>query len=83
MGEDVINPNILNKINDILVEDFEVGREKLDLDIKLQELGLDSLDAVDMVVALEKTFGFRAEEEKVKKIRTLRDVVKFVEESCA
>lgn len=82
MAEDVINPDVLNKIIDILVEefDFDFGREKLQLDVNLQELGIDSIDAVDMIVALEKTFEFRAEEEKVKKIRTLRDVVKFVEE---
>jgi acyl carrier protein len=80
MGEDVINQKILNKIVDILVEDFDFDREKLQLDATLHELGLDSLDAVDMIVILEKIFEFRAEEEKVKKIRTLRDVVKFVEE---
>lgn len=81
MGEDVINPNILNKIIDILVEDFELDKEKLQLDVNLRELGLDSLDAVDMIVALERAFAFRAEEDKVKKIRTLRDVIKFIEEA--
>jgi len=80
MYKEVVNINILNKIVDILVEDFSFDREKLLSDINLQELGLDSIDAVDLIVALEKTFGFRAEEEKAKKIRTLYDIVRFVEE---
>ncbi|NUM36311.1 MAG: acyl carrier protein [Candidatus Brocadiae bacterium] len=81
MLEEPINTKILDTIIDILVEDFSFDREKLHLDGNLQELGLDSIDAVDLIVALEKTFEFRAEEEKAKKIRTLYDIVKFVEES--
>ncbi len=81
MVGEAINTQILDKIVDILVEDFSFDREKLQTDGSLQELGLDSIDAVDLIVALEKTFEFRAEEEKAKKIRTLYDIVRFIEES--
>ena len=39
-----------------------------------EEIGLDSLDAVDLVIALELSFGFRIPEEEVKEIRTLGDI---------
>ena len=75
--------NVLERINGVLVEWFEVSPDKIRQDALLAaDLGLDSLDIVDLVVALEKEFGFkvvRAQDEPLmRQLRTLSDVVAFV-----
>jgi len=62
-------------VNGIMVDEFEAEEAKLAPNAKLNEdLGLDSLDGVDMVVAIEKAFTCRIGEEEAKSIRTLGDV---------
>jgi acyl carrier protein len=62
-------------IDQIMVEEFEVEPRKLVRGASLvKDLDLDSLDGVDLVVALEKTFLCRIPEDEVKKIRTLGDI---------
>lgn len=84
MNKVALNQDIADKVIDILVEEFELERELLTLDVNLfEELELDSLDAVDLIVALEKLFAFRADEEQVKQLRTIRNIVNFIEEYLA
>lgn len=74
---------IWGKVTELLVEEFEQKPEKITLQARLfEDLGLDSLDSVDMIVALEKIFRFRAKEDKIKTIRTVGDIVNFIEKSC-
>jgi acyl carrier protein len=62
-------------VDRILVEEFEVEPSKLTRTAVLaKDLDLDSLDGVDLDVALEKTFRFRIPEGEVKQIRTLEDI---------
>jgi acyl carrier protein len=66
-----------------LVEEFELEDVQVTPEALLYEhLGLDSLDSVDLVVALEKEFGFKidrsADAEKLKEIRTVQHVCEFV-----
>ncbi len=72
--------DIIERINTGLEEEFEIPREKLTLDANLyEELGLDSLDAVDMVVVLEKEFKIKIrEDEGIQQVRTLGDLYGFV-----
>jgi acyl carrier protein len=66
---------IVETVNRVMIEEFEVEPEKLRPEAQLrQDLGLDSLDGVDLVVALEVAFGFRIPEQEARKIRTLGDV---------
>jgi acyl carrier protein len=66
---------IEESIDRIMVEEFEVEPTKLRREASLvKDMDLDSLDGVDLVVALEKTFRCRIPEEEVKKIRTLGDI---------
>ena len=68
------------RVNNILVEEFEVEEENLKPESFLREdLELDSLDAVDMILALEQQLSIRVDEEKAKEIRTIGDVYSFVE----
>ena len=66
--------------NQVFEELFEVPPEKLVPQAKIfDELGLDSLDTVDLVVALQKRFQVQIrEDERVRAIRTLDDVYEFI-----
>lgn len=67
---------IYQRIQSIFVEEFELAPEALTPEATLfDDLGLDSLDAVDMVVALEKEFGVKMkDEESIRSVRTLDDL---------
>ena len=54
------NENIKSQINDFLVEEFEIDPELINPEAKLKDdLGLDSLDFVDVVVEIEDIFGIK------------------------
>ncbi|MEA1867710.1 MAG: acyl carrier protein, partial [Thermodesulfobacteriota bacterium] len=71
---------VRRRVTKIMAEEFELEPELLQPDATLYEdLGLDSLDAVDMVVALEKAFGMKmTDEEAVRAVRTLGDLFELV-----
>lgn len=67
---------IFQRIKSIFIEEFELEPQLLLPEATLfDDLGLDSLDAVDMVVALEKEFGVKVkDEESIRSVRTLDDL---------
>ncbi len=67
---------IVIEANKILAEQFELEPDKLkDPETKLKDdLGLDSLDAVDIVVTMEKKFGCRIKEAEAREIQTLNQL---------
>ncbi len=71
---------IIELTNKIFEEDFEIERVNLRPQANIfSDLGLDSLDIVDLVVALQKNFGIKLrDEEKIRDIRTLQDVYDFI-----
>ena len=72
--------DIVAHVNQTLQEEFEVTPEQIRPEALLREdLELDSLDAVDMIVALEQALKIRVDEEEAKKIRTIADIYDFVE----
>jgi acyl carrier protein len=71
---------IVAHVNSTLVNEFEVPQDAITPDKRLREdLELDSLDAVDMIVALEQGLKIRVDEEEAKQIRTVGDIYSFVE----
>jgi len=76
-----LDVNIEQRVNSILTTDFEVPNEKLHTQAKLYEdLGLDSLDAVDMLVYLEDDLEIKVDSKRFIAVRTLGDVYQVVEE---
>ena len=70
---------IIKIVNHVLEEEFEIDAELLKPESLLNEdLGLDSLDAVDLIVMVDKQLGVRIEEEQARSIRTLEDVYKII-----
>ena len=66
---------IIETVNRVMMEEFEATPDKLRPEARLRDdLGMDSLDGVDLVVALEVAFGFRIPEQQARGIRTLGDV---------
>jgi len=67
---------ILDRLRDILVENFEIAPEAVTLDAHLYEtLGLDSIDAVDLAIKVQQLTGKRIKAEDFKHVRTVGDVV--------
>ena len=71
---------IIDITNRVFEESFEIEKERLRPEAHIfTDLGLDSLDIVDLVAALQKTFGVNIRnEEKVRNIRTLQDIYDFI-----
>ena len=71
---------ITDKINQVFEESFEIEKEKLLPQANIfEDLGLDSLDVVDLVVALQQKFGIKIrDDQRIRNIRTLEDVYQFV-----
>ncbi|MCK5529003.1 MAG: acyl carrier protein [Kiritimatiellae bacterium] len=72
---------IIKMTNEVFVDSFEMEEEQLTEDATIfDDLGLDSLDMVDMVVALQKKFNVKIrDDERVRNIRTLGDVYRYIE----
>ena len=70
---------ILASVQGVFVEMFELEPAKVHLDVRLiEDLDLDSIDAIDMIVKLQELIGQRIEETALRKVRTIRDVVDLV-----
>lgn len=72
---------IYNEIKTLLVKLFELDEDDITLESRLYEdLELDSIDAVDMVVHLQKRIGRKISPETFKSVRTVQDVVNAIEQ---
>jgi acyl carrier protein len=71
---------IIDTIHKVFEESFEIERERLQPQAHIfTDLGLDSLDIVDLVVALQQSFGVKIRnEEGIRNIRTLQDLYQFI-----
>ncbi len=71
---------IIDKINNFLIDEFEVEQEELSPDANLKDtLELDSLDFVDLVVAVESNFGVKLVGEDFVDIITLQNFYDLIE----
>ena len=72
--------DILTKLKDIFSELFDISPDRVSLETKMfEELGLDSIDAVDLVVKLQTLTGQRIAPQDFKSVRTVGDVVTCIE----
>ena len=71
---------IEEKVREFLIEDLEIDEEKIVPEGKLKDdLGIDSLDFVDIVVIVEKKFGFKIKHEDMAGITTLKQFCDYIE----
>lgn len=72
---------IEQRIKDIVVEQLGVKADQVVPEAKfIEDLGADSLDTVELVMALEEEFGAEIPDEQAEKLQTVGDVVKYVED---
>ncbi len=72
---------IIEHVNEVMVEGFELNTDQLHPDAKIvDDLELDSLDAIDMLVYLEEKINIKVDPEKFRTVKTLGDVYNVVEE---
>lgn len=70
---------VFEKIRDIIVEQLGVDEGEVTLESKfIDDLGADSLDIVELIMALEEEFDMEIPDEEAEKISTVRDVVEYL-----
>lgn len=71
---------IISIVNDFLINEIEIDEPKINNDAHLKnDLGIDSLDFVDIVVIVEKNFGFKMNAEEMKGVNTLSQFYDYIE----
>lgn len=71
---------IEEKVKAFLIEDLEIDEEKIADDATLKDdMGIDSLDFVDIVVIVEKNFGFKIKPEEMVNVATLSQFYDYIE----
>ena len=73
---------IEQKVKDIIVEQLGVNADQVVQEAKfIEDLGEDSLDTVELIMALEEEFGIEVPDEEAEKLVSVGDVTRYIEES--
>ena len=71
---------VFEKGREILVDQLDVEEDAVTMEANIQsDLGADSLDIVDLVMSLEEEFDCEIPDEEIENIKTVGDVVKYIE----
>ena len=71
---------IIEKTNRFLIDEIEVDPDQISPEADLREdLGIDSLDFVDIVVLVERNFGFKLKAEEMTQVKTLEAFYRFID----
>ena len=74
--------SIADRIKDIIVEQLGVNADQINPGAKfIEDLGADSLDIVELIMALEEEFGTEIPDEQAEKLQTVGDVAKYIEDT--
>ena len=75
-----MSDDILNKVKKIVADHLGIDEAKIEDESSfIDDLGADSLDTVELVMAFEEEFGSEISDSQAEKILTVGDVVKFIE----
>lgn len=71
---------IIEKVNEFLIEELEIDEEKIFPEARLKEdIGIDSLDYIDIVVIVHHVFGFKIQSGELKDVVTLNQFYDYIE----
>lgn len=71
---------LFDEVKEILSEQLDVDVEKIELNSDLSnDLGADSLDAIDIVMTIEDQYSIEVPDETIKAMKTVEDIVNFIE----
>lgn len=72
---------IFEKVRSLIAKELNLKEENITMESKLSEdLGADSLDAVELIMAIEDEFGVQVSDEQAQNIRKVSDIVEFLSE---
>jgi len=75
--------SIEEKVKDIIVEQLGVNPEQVTPNASfIEDLGADSLDTVELVMAFEEEFGVEVPDEDAEKLQSVGDVIKYIEDKA-
>lgn len=72
---------VFNKVKSIVVDQLGVDEGDVKLETTFEELNADSLDIVELIMALEEEFDLDIPDEEAEKIRTVGDAVNYIKEN--
>jgi acyl carrier protein len=73
--------SVADRVKEIIVEQLGVNPDQVTPEAKfIEDLGADSLDTVELVMAFEEEFGAEIPDEDAEKLQTVGDVIKYVED---
>jgi len=73
---------IFDKVKSIIADQLDVEEDKITQNSNIQDdLGADSLDIVDLVMSFEDEFDIEIPDDQVENIKTVGDIVKYIEEN--
>jgi acyl carrier protein len=75
--------SIADRVKEIVAEQLGVSAEQVTPEAKfVEDLGADSLDTVELVMALEEEFSVEVPDEDAEKLLTVNDAIKYIETNC-
>jgi acyl carrier protein len=76
-----VSATLEEKVKKIIVDQLGVDEAEVTPEAKfIDDLGADSLDTVELVMALEEEFGIEIPDEEAEKIATVRDAIAYIQE---
>jgi acyl carrier protein len=77
----IVEKSVEQKVIDIIVEQLKVSPEEVTLEASfIEDLGADSLDLVELIMAMEEEFGLEISDEDAEKLQTVQDAVNYITE---
>lgn len=72
--------DIADRVKKIVIEHLGVDAEKVTLDASfIEDLGADSLDTVELIMAFEEEFGVEISDEEAEKIKRVKDAIEYID----
>lgn len=72
--------DVFEKIKNIIVDQLSVDEEEVTMETSFEDLNADSLDVVELIMALEEEFGLEISDEDAEKLTTVGAAVNYVKE---
>jgi acyl carrier protein len=79
-GNGMTDAELIQAVNEVFADSFEIPMEQLKPEAQIfTDLGLDSLDVVDLVAAIQKRFGVQVrDDERIRSIRSMQDLYNYL-----
>ena len=70
---------VFDRVKEIIVDELGVDAEAVTIDSTLEDLGADSLDAVELIMALEEEYDLEIAEDDAKALKSVTNIVEYIE----